>query len=688
MVLSSLAEIVGYIDSPPSNKWNEWVLLSAVQREIDMRYAVVPTRHVSSFIDLAGIKSQTVQEALECIQKEMYELAPYFLNLSTDYSQIEFYGFPQYYSKRTLNLDEDHTIERLIVEGSVPNESGNGSFSTVSAYNTFLKNVCFWLEKYRYRNACPYTFTLSTYTRDWEFLQEDNQLCIDQTDTSPDNRTWDIWQMENENTGDLRRKQWDKDVGISADNNGQKYSGIQIEVFQWFRFRNLNNPDLGEEYNGYPASDNVVNAEGMPYGKEPPWKTIDPSELTAEWSQYEWELNDPSVMPRHIPYDLSDWTCKTRLSTVETGQWEALEKGWESGLSAQWAAQLSAGWDKVMTSLQQSQWGTVYLSCFPVTGLTGKIVGIPVLSASPEASRDFFPDTGHEMHYSLNIDHKSEIYEEWNPDPWDDNRKIDTKQRETLHITMHKEHMPFEVTMENPTAYEADGYVVFYPPYLAHSLDPHVLTERTIDETHKFRQNSPAVPIWERDLLVEEVVHYTATTGISSYNSFSYRVNTPTTYQTEEIHNYEFEWRDSVDTRRDVGTQKRWNLKHNDYFLVDEWDLSSGVPYIETAYYENVPYYSDTFGLYQPSEGQDEGTSMKFLPIKTFDPYSYETIWSHLSDDTPPIDFDMESIAAKELEGPYYPGIDNTVSFHQTSDMRIYTFFDFSKSFNLDKELD
>ena len=52
------------------------------------------------------------------------------------------------------------------------------------------------------------------------------------------------------------------------------------------------------------------------------------------------------------------------------------------------------------------------------------------------------------------------------------------------------------------------------------------------------------------------------------------------------------------------------------------------------------------------------------------------------------VSFDMDSIASKELEGPYYPGIYNTVSFHQVSDMRIYTFFDFSKSFNLNKELE
>ena len=694
MVLSSLSEIVQYIDEVPVNKWDDWSILSAVQREIDMRYAVISARNQDNFIDLAGLKSQTVQDALECIQKEMYELAPWFLNLSANYQSHLFNTFPQYYSKRQMNLDDSHSIERLIVEGTIPFEAQSGQYNSVSCYNTFLKNVCYWLEKFRYKNACPYTFTLSTYSRDWEYTEEDGQISADYTTPSPDN--WDIWDMANENTGDFRPKEWKLSTGISADNNGQQTSGIQVEIFQWFRTRYLNNPLSGEEWNGYPAGDNVEHAEGMPYGKEPPWKTIDPSEITAAWSQYEWELDDPNVPLRHIPYDLSDWTCKVRLSTIVGNSWEALEKGWDSSLSTQWEANLSAGWDKVMTNFQKSHWGTVYLSAFPVTGLTGKVVGIPTLSASPEACQDFFPDNGHRMNYTLAIDHDSQIYEQWNPSYWDANRKIDTKQRESKHIIVHKEKMPFEVTVENPTPYKADGYVVFYPEHLAAGYDPKEITERTINDTIKFRQAEIAsVPPEQRGLLVEFETDWNTDSGVSSYNTLSYRVTDPLTYQIETLHHYDFSWPGLSGSSKttDRGTQKNWNIPHDQYYLIDEWDLSSGGPAgFSYNFYGNEPYYPDSFGLYQENGDADSETSssvaMQFLPTKSFEPYSHDTIWSHMSSDTPPIDFNIEDIANKELEGPYYPGVYNDVIYRQTSEMRVFTFFDFSEAFNLDKELE
>ena len=711
MVLSNLAEITSYIYSEPINKWDEWDILSAVQREIDMRYAVVPDRVRKNFIDLAGFKSQTIHEAIKYFQQEMFELAPYFLNLDYPYQSHKFNTFPQYYSRKELSLSSANSIERLFNEGTVPNEKIDcfvDDFNAISVYNTFLTNVCYWLGKFRYRNACPYTFTLSTYTRDWEYTEENGQLSVDDTSPSPDN--WDIWDMANQNTGDLRPKEWKTSTDVSADNNGQQTNGVQIEVFQWFRRRHLNNPLLDEEYNGYPASDMVQNAEGMPYGKEPPWKTIDPSELTAEWSQYEWELDDPNVIPRHIPYDLSEWVCKTRLSTVTGVSWETLEKPFDTSLSTQWGANLSAGWDKVMTNYEKSHWGVTYLSAFPVTGLTGKVVGIPSLSATPEASQNFFPDNGHRMYYTLEINHNSEIYEEWNPSYWASNAKIDTKQRETKHIKVHKEKMPFEVTVENPTAYEADGYVVFYPAF---SNQEHIF-EQTINDTKKFRLGG-GMPPSVRELLVEAATSWTGDDGLSSYDTLPnprylpYRngINIPLSYQNEILHHYEFSWPGLSGSSKttDNGTEKNWDIPHNEFYLLNEWDLSSGGPAgYDYNYYGSQSCYPDSFGLYQ--EGESEGESsgggggdetsasvaMQFLPTKTFEPYSYDTIWEHLSSDTPPIDFNMEEIANKELQGPYYNsgnyGTTNDVIYSHSSTMRIYTFFDFSKAFNLDKELD
>lgn len=709
-MLSSLGGIVGYISMPPVCKHEDWALLSAIQREIDKRYSVIDKRDLSSFMDHASLKGETTREAIEYIQKEVYELAPHFLNLSANYQKTKFYGFPQYYSKKTLNRDQTHSIEHLFVDGMVPNDKvmdvvvGEREGS-ISRYNKFLTNICYWLEQFRYINACPYTFTLSTYNRSWEFFRTTNSLSVD-----PNEYTNDIWDYEHPNDGDIQtKKKWKTEQNISGDNNGQDWTGgIQVEIFQWFRARDFNLPPFdvaNNPFNGIPNYDatGAVSAAGMPYGAEPPWTRTNPSQITADWSQYEWELDDPYVMPRHIPYDLSDWVCKTRLSTLDSGQWESLEYGWDKSLSTQMQRNLSVGWDSVMTPSQKARWGETYLSCFPVTGLTGKIIGIPSLSGTPEKG-DFFPDAGHKINYSLTIASDGAKYDIWDNYPYMDSF---TEHKQTSeHYTMHKTKIPLEVTIENPTAYEADACVVAYSTNLPEIQ--HI--RREIEDFKTVIQSSPNI---ERGLRTDSVITETISAGLSSYGVANWSVTRGAAtdalvYMETQDRFQEYKDQGLTSQSKHLETiEKRWTLEGDRNILLLSTDISSGFgPIMDICEWSHYNYYPDSFGLLSgdeilsSDEEEEEGSDSEltggsaahvFLKAFTMDPYSHELLYSHLSDDMPPIDYDLIDRIEGEgaPDGPYFQsyyidnGIQNDVEYSQTSQMRIFTFFDFGKAFGL-----
>lgn len=726
-MLSSLNGIIAYIGAPDEcdpTKQEDWALLSAIQREIDKRYSVIDKRDLSAFMDKASLKGQTTRDALEYFQNEMYELAPHFLNLDYPFTKNLFNLFPMYYDKRTLNGDIENNIEHLFTDGAVPNHKiwdvvENRREDIVQRYKRFLKNVCYWLGKFRYVNACPYTFALSTFNRTWEYTRTNDSTSVDNHEYSTD-----IWDYENPYYGDYNnRKDWKSDNKISGDNNGQSWNGVQIEVFQWFRTRDYNLPPFGtiNQFNGFPAGDPTghVAESGSPYGNSDQWdsasrETID--QITADWSDYEWELeyeDSQLSTARHIPADLSDWVCKTRLSTLDSG-WEFLEYGWENSLSARIAAQLSIGWDSVMTNEQKAHWGTTYLSCFPVTGITGKIVGIPSLSGTPEEG-DFFPEKGHKMYYTLHTNANSMLYDEWDSPYVRIN--MTTKWSEFESYTMNKEKVPLEVTIENPTAYQADACVVAY----SESLPKIVHNRRTIDD---YNTVIIAMPPTQEGLRTSTVIgdHYDK--GLSSYGTWAWNPssrrnkvpygNQSTTYlETTDTYAEHKDTFLSSYSCYQIDTNKRWTVDQKRQLLLNTTEISSGVRSMDITEDSSYESYPDSFGLLKGEpllSSDDEGNEIEevgisedesggahqFLRVMEIDPYSYKLLFSHPLSSMPPIDFDLHSrIEEQGPDGPYFRsgdggygrgGIANDVLYSQTSGMRLFTFFDFGKAFGLIEE--
>lgn len=706
--LSSLSEIEDYIRSPdfmlmgPMEQWN---VLSAIQREIDLRYVVAEGRHVSSFIDVAAYKGQLRTEALREIQREMYEVAPRFLNMDINYIGEYFVSFPTYYSPSSMNEVSAYSIERIFPDGTTPIAARDGHDATIVSYRQFLANVCYWLKKFRYVNACPYTFTLSTYDRDWVWENETDGLC---SDYQPLSDCYDIWQYDlGKHERKVTKKEWDYDVDMGdSSNNGEPFSGIQVEVFQWFRTQNVNpvdftdpkNPVGMEDFNGFPATEHGQIADNMPH-RDDSWYPLSAEEvdaLTAEWTQYEWELEDFTVFPRHIPFDIGDWRCYGKLSTV-TG-WDALEYGFSESTSARWTSAMSAGWDSVMTDQQVRDWGTTYLSAFPNRGLTGKVIGVPALSGTASKG-GFFNERGHLMKYRFNVSRSSKLWQHWIDKELS---AADTKLHSSEHIDMHKEGVPLSVTVENPFALSADVCYVMYSNRLPEIHD----YKRDVTD---FEAEYPSYPTdgLRMDVVIaqtqkSEDTNYNSTRGGDGYFKRTYYYSV---FVRDE--NLEFEG----NTQYGHYTDTRYLIDNSKSIVLEDYTMSSGIHW-DSGWHILKEYYGypDSFGLlngnpisalssddfdppdwYPKDEEQAAHVFYSAFPISA---YTYEALYAHLSDDFPPIEYDLKKFySEEEPDGPWYEGgdwggIGNTVELTQNSEMRLFTFFDFAGAFNIDTRND
>lgn len=706
--LSSMSVIESYLRSADFMKdgpMEQWNVLSAIQREIDLRYAVTTDRHISSFIDVASYKGQIQIEALREIQREIYELAPNFIDMRLPYRQTYFNLFPQYFSPSAMNEDVEYSIEHLFQNGTTPIQPTPSDRSTLVQYKDFLLNVCYWLTNFRYVNACPYTFTLSTYTRDWSWSNTSNDLC---SYYLPLSDCYDIWQYNlGQHERSANKKDWELSNDISADSNGMPYSGIQVEMFQWFRTQNLNPVDfsdprhpIGMEYfNGFPAQDDPDTPAAMMPHKTEGWELMareDLERLTADWKQYEWELSTEIVKPRHIPYDLNDWQCYVRLSTVT--DWSVLEYAFDPVTSARWASQVSAGWDSVMTNEQIADWGTGYLSAFPNRGMTGKIIGMPILSGTASKG-DFFDKRGHSMTYKIDLRRQSSLHERWVDKYANESETIYDSEE---YISMHKENVPLSATIENPFALSADACYVMYSTRLPEVYD---YTRDITDYSYDY----PSYPTdgLRMDYVIEQE---------QKSRDINYRDTRTPSMQPHYKVTYYYEVRDRFEDVKaedtDYGHYKtiRYLIDGSKSLLVEDEEVSSGIHW-DSGWHKMDDYYgyADSFGLLtgepMSSLSGDEISAPDWYPIGEGDQtahvfyrafpmsaYSYETLFAHLSNDFPPIDYDLLDFFDKNPpDGPWYEpggwgGIGNTVELDQTSQMRLYTFFDFSESFGLNKE--
>lgn len=86
-------------------------------------------------------------DKLQYIRRAVYDLAPSFVNMDYPYWDYCWSKFPQFYSQDVISRDEEHNLNIL------PTNFCSFDNDSVAVYKKFLRNVVYWLKKYRYARA-------------------------------------------------------------------------------------------------------------------------------------------------------------------------------------------------------------------------------------------------------------------------------------------------------------------------------------------------------------------------------------------------------------------------------------------------------------------------------------------------------------------------------------------------------
>jgi hypothetical protein len=135
---------------------------------------------------VVGIRLQTVEtdhhtpivEILKALKKMVYDLAPKFINMDYPYWDLCWAEFPKNYSvvfdagsppRRPatvddISMDEEHNLN------IIPQVDTSFGPDNIELYRNFLKNIVYWLEKFRYVNSERSSWD-ETYERQWEWTK-------------------------------------------------------------------------------------------------------------------------------------------------------------------------------------------------------------------------------------------------------------------------------------------------------------------------------------------------------------------------------------------------------------------------------------------------------------------------------------------------------------------------------------
>lgn len=139
---------------------------------------------------VVGVRLQTVEtdhhtpiiEILKALKQMVYSLAPKFINMEYPYWDMCWAEFPRNYSVvfdpgssrvpatyDEISMDEEHNLN------VIPQVDTSFGPDNIDLYRNFLKNVVYWLEKFRYVKSQWSTYD-ETYKRQWEWWKRYDTL--------------------------------------------------------------------------------------------------------------------------------------------------------------------------------------------------------------------------------------------------------------------------------------------------------------------------------------------------------------------------------------------------------------------------------------------------------------------------------------------------------------------------------
>lgn len=132
---------------------------------LGLRLSPVPFYHCATTLD-----------RLKVLRDEVYTLAPNFINMDYPYWEQGWASFPKMYSVTwQKNLQREFIKVNDLAMGGHPIDTLPQNCSTfdqdsVQLYRTYLKNLVYWLEKFRYIKATK-TWYDRSYKRRWDWTQ-------------------------------------------------------------------------------------------------------------------------------------------------------------------------------------------------------------------------------------------------------------------------------------------------------------------------------------------------------------------------------------------------------------------------------------------------------------------------------------------------------------------------------------
>lgn len=161
-------------------------------------------------------------EKLKKIKSVIESLSSRFVNMDYPYWEMNWQEFPQMYSADYIARDEEHNLNIL------PAYLSSFDDHTVAIYRNFLKNVVYWLKKFRYVRSA-FSYYDMTFRRNWT--------------------GWKIWDPI---TGDYKYTDF-------RENNGSYYDGNPGE------FARLMSSQQGYVDRSYPSIISATHTIQMPY---------------------------------------------------------------------------------------------------------------------------------------------------------------------------------------------------------------------------------------------------------------------------------------------------------------------------------------------------------------------------------------------------------------------------------------
>ena len=131
---------------------------------LEMASARISTfRFTTRYIFPITFRGQTpIMEKLECLRRIVETIAPQFVDMDFPYWDWTWTKFPKNYTVDQISRDAEHGLNVL------PQALSTFDESSIDLYRRFLKNVVYWLGKFRYRIA-DRTYYDKTFRRTWSW---------------------------------------------------------------------------------------------------------------------------------------------------------------------------------------------------------------------------------------------------------------------------------------------------------------------------------------------------------------------------------------------------------------------------------------------------------------------------------------------------------------------------------------